>query len=126
VDTWRPDAKGWEQLLATIDARDADAFVGFIAENGEFRFGNAPAIAGRAAIRDGVAGFFGTIAGCRHRLLQTWSGADSAVCEGEVTYTRLDGSMVTIPFTNVFRLRDGRIASYRIYIDNGPLYNPAA
>jgi ketosteroid isomerase-like protein len=124
MDTWRPDAKGWERLFASIDSRDADAFASFIAENGEFRFASAPPITGRAAIREAVAGFFAAIAGCRHRLVQTWSGADSAVCEGEVTYTRHDGSTVTIPFANVFRLRDGRIASYRIYIDNGPLFSP--
>ena len=125
-DGWRPDTKGWEHLFAAIDARDANAFASFLAEDGEFRFGNTPPIVGRPAIREAVAGFFAAIGGCRHRLLQSWTGPDSAVGEGEVTYTRLDGSKVTIPFANVFKLRDGRISSYRIYIDNGPLFNPGS
>jgi hypothetical protein len=29
---------------------------------------------------------------------------------------------VTLPFANVFLLRGGEIASYRIYIDNAPLF----
>ncbi len=44
------------------------------------------------------------------------------MCEGLVTYTRLDGSQVTIPFVNVFYLRGDKIARYLIYIDNGPLF----
>jgi ketosteroid isomerase-like protein len=126
ADAWRPDANGWERLFAAIDARDANAFVSMLAENGEFRFGNAPAIVGRAAIRDVVAGFFAAIGGCSHRLLQSWTAADSAVCQGEVTYTRHDGTAVTIPFVNVFQLRDGRIAKYQIYIDNSPLFSASA
>ena len=59
-----PDAAGWARLFAAIDARDADAFAAFLAEDGEFRFGNAPAVRGRAAIRAAVAGFF-----ARHRRL---------------------------------------------------------
>ena len=46
----------------------------------------------------------------------------SAVCEGEVSYTVPGGALVHVPFANVFDLKDGRIASYRIYIDNGPLF----
>ena len=44
------------------------------------------------------------------------------MCEGLVTYTRLDGSQVAIPFVNVFYLRGDQIARYLIYIDNGPLF----
>jgi ketosteroid isomerase-like protein len=119
-----PDPAGWQQLIAAIDARDADAFAAFIAGDGEFRFGNAAPVRGRAAIREAVAGFFKAIGGCRHRLLQTWTGPHTAVCEGEVTYTRLDGSTLTVPFVNVFELGRGGIRSYRIYIDNGPLFSP--
>jgi len=41
---------------------------------------------------------------------------------GEVTYTRHDGSRVTLPFANVFRLRDDLISEYLIYADLAPLY----
>ncbi len=42
--------------------------------------------------------------------------------KGSCTYTRLDGSQVTIPFVNVFYLQGDKIARYLIYIDNGPLF----
>jgi len=118
-----PDRAWWERLLAVIDARDADGFVAFLTPDAAFRFGNAPAVHGREAIRAAVAGFFSVIGGCRHRLIGTWNGPGTAVGEGEVTYTRLDGSTVTIPFVNVFGLEGERVASYRIYIDNAPLFS---
>jgi ketosteroid isomerase-like protein len=124
--SWKPDAAGWARLFTAIDARDAGAFADFIVEDGEFRFGNAPPVTGRAAIREAVAGFFAAIGGCRHRLLASWTGPESAVCEGQVTYTRRDGSTVTLPFVNVFELDGGWIRSYRIYIDNAPLFSATA
>jgi len=117
-----PDRTWWDRLFAIIDARDADGFVAALTADAEFRFGNAPAVRGREAIRAAVAGFFSAIAACRHRLLASWDGPGTTVCEGEVTYTRHDGSTVTLPFVNVFALRGDRIASYRIYIDNAPLF----
>jgi limonene-1,2-epoxide hydrolase len=122
LPAFQPDRAWWERLFATIDARDADGFVAALTANAEFRFANAPAVRGREAIRATVAAFFAAIAACHHRLLGTWNGAGTTVCEGQVTYTRHDGTTVTVPFVNVFELSGDRIAAYRIYIDNTPLF----
>jgi hypothetical protein len=76
---------------------------------------------GTQAIVAAASGFFASITACRHHLIRTWSGSNSAGCEGEVTYTRHNGSHVTVPFANVFELRGTLICAYRIYIDNSPL-----
>jgi len=39
-----------------------------------------------------------------------------------VTYTRHDGSVLTVPFANVFEMRGDKIAAYRIYVDNSLLF----
>jgi ketosteroid isomerase-like protein len=119
---FQPDRAWWERVFAVIDAGDAAGFVELLTTDAQFRFGNAPAVAGREAIHAAVAGFFGAIAASRHRLLDTWNGASTAVCEGEVTYTRHDGSTLSAPFANVFELRGEKIAAYRIYIDNSSLF----
>ncbi len=124
ISPFAPDRAWWERLFAVIDARDADGFVEALTPDAEFRFGNLPPARGRAAIHAAVAGFFLTIAACRHRCLHTWNGQGTAVCEGEVTYTRHDGTTVTLPFANVVELHGDRITAYRIYIDNTPLYAP--
>lgn len=120
---FQPDRAWWENIFAVIDAGDADRFVDLLAPDGQFRFGNAPVIIGREAIRAAVAGFFAAIASSRHRLLGIWNGPATAVCEGEVTYTRRNGSTLRVPFVNVFDLRGDKIAAYRIYIDNSALFN---
>jgi hypothetical protein len=38
-----------------------------------------------------------------------------------VTYERHDGTRLTLPCVNVFRLRQGLIADYRVYMDINPL-----
>jgi hypothetical protein len=55
-------------------------------------------------------------------LTRHWLGETSAVGEGIVTYTRLDGTTLTLPFVNVFDLRGGKVARYLIYIDNRELF----
>jgi ketosteroid isomerase-like protein len=120
---FEPDHAWWERLFAVIDTRDAAAFLNFLTPDAQFRFGNAPTIIGSEAIGAAVAGFFAAIASCRHQLLRTWGGPAAVACEGAVTYTRHDGSAVTVPFANVFELRGTKITAYRIYIDNSPLFH---
>jgi ketosteroid isomerase-like protein len=123
LNTFEPDQAWWQRLFAAIDARDTAAFLSFLAADAQFRFGNAPTIVGSEAIGAAVEGFFGAIAACRHQLLGTWSGNATVACEGVVTYTRHDRSTVAVPFANVFELRAEKIAAYRIYIDNSPLFS---
>lgn len=112
----------FKKLFASIDAMDTEGFLGFIAPNAEFRFASAPPVHGHAAIREAVDGFFSSIAALSHDLQRLVADGDSVVCEGEVTYTRHDGSTITLPFCNVFDVQDGLISLYRIYIDVAPLY----
>ena len=112
----------WNALFAAIDGKRTQDFVAFLCEDGEFRFGSAPGVRGRASVAAAVDAFFGMIAASRHELVRAWTDDGSAVCEGNVTYTRLDGSQVTLPFVNVFYLRDGLVARYLIYIDSAPLF----
>ena len=121
-DAFVPDREWWERLFSSVDAGDAAGFMNFLTPDATFRFGNAPLVVGAESIGAAVAGFFAAIAGSRHRLLGTWNGAASTVCEGEVAYTRHDGSVISFPFVNVFELRGKKIAAYRIYIDNSPLF----
>jgi ketosteroid isomerase-like protein len=120
---FQPDRAWWERVLAVVDAGDAQGFVELLTADAQFRFGNAPAIEGSEAIRAAVAGFFAAIASSRHRVLGIWNGPASAVCEGEVAYTRHNGSVLSVPFVNVFDLRGDKIAAYRIYIDNAALFH---
>lgn len=110
-------------LFSAIDANDAAAFVGFLTDDAVFRFGSAPGVTGREAIQEAVTGFFGSIAGCLHNVTNTLASSSTLVCEGEVTYRRLNGSDVTLPFTDVLEYDGELISHYKIYMDISPLYS---
>lgn len=115
-----------EALFNDIDKMDADKFVTYLDDDVSFKFGNAPAVTGKDAVREAVAGFFQSIKGIDHKKLKIWIHPDSILYQGIVTYTRHDGSQVTLPYLNVFFLNGELIKEYLIYIDINPLYNPEA
>ena len=97
-------------VFAAIDRQDTAAFVGFLTDDAVFRFGSAAPVRGRASIHAAVDGFFDTIAGCSHKVQSTFGSGSTLICEGEVTYTRVDGSSITLPFTDVLEYEDDLIS----------------
>jgi ketosteroid isomerase-like protein len=112
-------------LFTSIDSQDTPAFLGFLADNVSFRFGNAPVVDGKAAVGEVVSGFFKSIKEVRHEILEYWAHPGSVVCHGEVTYTRHDASILKVPFANVFKLEGALIREYLIFVDVSALYAPA-
>ncbi len=112
------------RLFETIDARDVEEFLSFLDPEVIFRFGNSEPIRGRESTREVIAGFFSSVAALRHRLDDIWQvdRQSTCICRGEVFYTRLNGTELRVPFANVFRLRDGNIREYSIYVDASQLY----
>ena len=110
------------KLFVSIDAMDTEGFLAFLAPDAEFRYGSAPPITGHDGIREAIDGFYSSIAALSHDVQRIVADDNTVVCEGEVTYTRHDGSAVTLPFCNVFETDAGLITLYRIYIDIAPLY----
>ncbi|MDX1509550.1 MAG: nuclear transport factor 2 family protein [Woeseiaceae bacterium] len=111
-----------DDLFAAIDAMDAERFAAFLTDDARFRFGSAPVVEGRDAIRAAVEQFFASIQGLRHHVSKVVESGNTLVCEGEVTYTRHDGTTIDLPFADVFETHADRIADYRIYMDINPLY----
>jgi ketosteroid isomerase-like protein len=110
-----------EKLFASIDAMDPEAFVSFVTDDATFRYGSNPPTVGKPAIRDGVAAFFSTFKGLGHTLEGTWTHTDTVFVQGQVHYMRHDGSTVTLPFINCFRMQGDKIREYLIYVDPTPL-----
>lgn len=109
-------------LFHALDAFDADTFASFLTDDAIFVFGNAEPARGKQAIRDVVAGFFTSIKSIRHDLLETWTLPQAVISRGTVTYTRHSGSQLRVPFANIFKLQNGLIQDYLIYVDNSQLY----
>ena len=111
-----------DELFRAIDSMDVNKFVTFLTEDAQFKFGNNPPVVGKEAIKKTVEEFFSSINSSSHKIINTWTHTDTVVCQGEVTYTRKDNSKVTIPFVNIFGLKENLVKDYQIYIDISPLY----
>ena len=105
------------EIFAAIDARDTQRFLDFLTSRCGFRFGNMPPASGKDAIARAVGGFFASVAGLSHEVLEVWLETDAAICHGLVTYTRADGSRLTVPFADIFRFEGDLISEYLIFID---------
>jgi ketosteroid isomerase-like protein len=111
------------EVFQRVDAFVPAFFAELFAPDGTLVFGNGDPMVGPAAIESGVAGFFGTIKGLRHRIVDEWHQQGSSVVELETTYDRLDGKQVTIPVVSIFHRRDnGLIDRYRVYFDLAPVF----
>lgn len=120
-----PEPHWTDALYNAIDGKDTPRFLSFLTETAQFRFANNPPVVGHAAIGAAVDGFFASIGGSRHEILNNWEPQGHLVSQGLVTYTRQNGSTLTLPFVNVFAIRGKLVQDYFIYIDATPLYAPA-
>jgi len=110
-------------VMASVDAMNVDDFVNFLDEGCCFRFGNLPAVAGIDAIRKFVGSFFDSIDSLQHDISDYWTITGGVVCHGTVSYTRHDKSVLTVPFSNIFKINDDKIFEYLIFADTSQLYS---
>jgi hypothetical protein len=72
---------------------------------------------------DVVGKFLASLAGIRHEILALWEVEDgTVVAMMDVHYRRHDGREHTLPRSNLFRLRDGKVYDYRIDMDVNPVF----
>ena len=110
-------------LYAQVDAAELDVYLEKYADDAVLRFGSAPSVHGKAAIREALGEGH-----ARHEMAHTftnvWTVADSTICEFAVRYTmRDDGRVVELPSLAILRRRpsDRLIDDMRVYIDPTPL-----
>lgn len=114
----------WEKSLIADAALDADALAElFHPEAGSFRIGSLPPVEGREPVREFFKQFFamGMFTTMKHEMIEVHDLPDVLVYEARVTYTRPNGSTLSVPYVNKIRYRDGLFASYRVFIDRTAL-----
>ena len=109
-------------VYQSIDSADSAKFASFIAPNGIFRFANIPAVKGNKAIEAFVEGFFKSLKSIRHADLESWYVEDVIFTNGNVKYTRHNNTSLEVPFSCTWKMKDGLIKEYLIFIDNSELY----
>jgi hypothetical protein len=118
--TARPETVAWlTSYYELLDQnRVGDAIRGFIGDGCLIRFANREP----TGFLDEARRMSKLVTAVGHKLLTVLEGDDGTLAlELEVTYTKHDGSSITLPGSLFARVEDGRFVEQRAYIDHGPL-----
>jgi hypothetical protein len=110
------------KIFAAIDSLDPAQFVAHLTPDVTFRFGNPGAIHGREAVAEAVGGFYSTIGGMKHHILNVWEVDDTVIVKIDVEYTRQDGKTVITPNADILVFEGDLVRDWQIYIDVAPVY----
>ena len=115
-------ARDIASIFADIDGMDADKFLSHLTPDVRFRFANMDPALGHAAVKEGVEGFWTTIAGLTHHILKVHELGDTVIVQIDVEYRRLDGKSVTVPNCDVLIFDGDKVRDWQIYIDLAPVF----
>ena len=111
------------RIFAALDSLQPGEFVAFFTEDGQMRTGNEAPLVGRKTIQDVLAqGMKATFKGLHHEIIGLWEVGDIAIVESNVSYTRIDDTIVTLPATTILYMTDGFVRDYRVYMDIAPAF----
>lgn len=111
-----------DAIFTVVDRQDAAAFAAAFDVDGVFVFGNTEPAVGRVAIKAAVSGFFGMVRDLCHEIQDVWQADDAVISRLTVTYTRHDGTKVSLPAATIWHENGGLITEYRIFADLAPLF----
>ena len=109
-------------IFADIDAFDPDKFVAHVTPDAKFRFANADPVTGREAVKEAVTGFFSSIDGLTHHILNVYESGETVIAQIDVEYRRKDGKSVTVPNADILVFDGDLVRDWQIYIDVTPVY----
>ena len=112
-------------MFSDIERMDANAWAAHLAEDAVMRLGNAEPVCGRERCREAMAAFYDRIGALQYDLVEQWEHGEAVIVEASVTYTRTDGTDVTVPAVTIYRTdAENLISDYRVYTDLQPVLSP--
>ncbi|HXV41758.1 MAG TPA: nuclear transport factor 2 family protein [Anaerolineae bacterium] len=111
------------RLFGRGEAFDSEGFISFFTDKPMYQFGNGEPCLNKAAIKDSVDGFFGSVDALYHDIRNIWEFGDAVFVEMDVIYWRKDGTSVALPCSDIFRFEGHRIQELRIYMDANPIFD---
>jgi ketosteroid isomerase-like protein len=109
-------------VAAALDAGDVARVLAAMTDDIRLQFGSQEPTVGKEAFSAALEASLASVEGFRHEILEAWDVGQAVVLEMTVHYRRHDGSSISLPCCNIFRLSAGRIADYRVYMDIAPVY----
>jgi ketosteroid isomerase-like protein len=105
-------------VLEAVDQSDLDTIGAPTAPDVHFRFGNSEPTGTKSELLVAAQSVRAAIAGIHHEFVDIGEiGNGTVVAILDVHYRRVDGRELNRPYCNVFRVSDGLVRDYRIYMD---------
>ncbi|NIB40812.1 nuclear transport factor 2 family protein [Pseudomaricurvus alkylphenolicus] len=105
------------EFYGHADALDTEGVCLCLDEDVELQFSNSPLIKGRQQVREVFSQFYGTIKSMKHDFVSEWETSGTTLLESRVTYTRGNGTVLSVPAFSVVELHREKISSVRIFVD---------
>ncbi|MCT4646983.1 MAG: nuclear transport factor 2 family protein [Carboxylicivirga sp.] len=114
--------KHLDKLSVALDNKQLNKVLEFLTDDCILKAGNGEPVMGKDNIANTFESFFPAVKSIAHDVKDIFESGNSLVHRGTVTYTRLDGSQLTVPFCDVFKMEGTLISEYYIYIDWSELF----
>ncbi len=112
------DRETWiREMFAALDRGSVPALFPYLHDDVKWRFASYPVGHGKDSFAAAWSAMAGRVKALEHTVHRVWSQEDTVFCHGDVRYHLLDAPPVTVPFANLFRVREGKISEYLIYVD---------
>ncbi len=112
-------------LFSRGESFDTLGFSELFIEKPLYQFGNFPIAYNRSDIKVSADDFFTKIQAVYHDLKTVREDGDILIVEMDVHYWRNDGTYITLPCTDIFRMEGKLFSELRIFMDVNPVFNPA-
>jgi ketosteroid isomerase-like protein len=111
-------------MFDALDRGDIEQMVRYMTDDVSTTFGNLPVLTGKTAFHTMFRDVAASITAVRHDIDDLWQveqDPDVLVARMTVTYIRHDGSAISLPCCNVFRMRAHLVSHYSVYMDITPV-----
>ncbi|MEH2239203.1 Nif11-like leader peptide family RiPP precursor [Nostoc sp.] len=113
-----------KRLFSRGEAFDSEGFITFFSDTPVYHFGNFEVCLDKESIKKSADNFFSKISAVYHEIKMMWEEGDVVFVEMDVLYWRKDGSMVSLPCTDIFRIEGDKFSELRIFMDVNPVFDP--
>ncbi|MBC1222987.1 Nif11-like leader peptide family natural product precursor [Nostoc sp. UCD121] len=113
-----------KRLFSRGEAFDSEGFITFFTDSPVYQFGNFEVCLDKQSIKKSADNFFSQISAVYHEIKVIWELGDLVFVEMDVLYWRKDGSMISLPCTDIFRVEGQKFSELRIFMDVNPVFDP--
>jgi alkylhydroperoxidase/carboxymuconolactone decarboxylase family protein YurZ/limonene-1,2-epoxide hydrolase/catechol 2,3-dioxygenase-like lactoylglutathione lyase family enzyme len=113
-----------KRLFSRGEAFDSEGFITFFTDKPLYQFGNFDVCLDKNSIKKSADNFFSQIDAVYHEIKMMWEIGNAVFVEMDVLYWRKDGSMVSLPCCDIFRVEGDKFSELRIFMDVNPVFNP--